>query len=185
MNLFKRFKRESSKRDEDDDIIILESRTTTNVSEYCQYIDKNTGESCKEFYAVVCMHCNCYLCYVHVEMHRFLLIIERDQLIDELNRRINEINQLTENPDKIHKLLIENLEIRNQKKVSLLQQLSLEKLVDINKTIVELKQLFQPVRTILQHNQSVSFIQIKKIRESFLKFDENKKVKKHINKINL
>ncbi|CAF4293109.1 unnamed protein product [Rotaria sp. Silwood2] len=180
MNLSKRFKKDNSNKDydDDDDIIIIESRTTSSViNEFCQHTDNITGEHCKEYYSVVCIHCNLYLCYIHVEIHRILLINERDQLINELNQRIEELNELVENPDKIKQLLIEQIEIKYKKKIPFIQQLSFEKLIDLNKIIIELKQLFLPIRIIFTQNQCVSLIQIKKIQESFLKFDENKKVK--------
>ncbi|CAF2493345.1 unnamed protein product [Rotaria sp. Silwood2] len=179
MNLSKRFKKDNSNKDydDDDDIIIIESRTTSSViNEFCQHTDNITGEHCKEYYSVVCIHCNLYLCYIHVEIHRILLINERDQLINELNQRIEELNELVENPDKIKQLLIEQIEIKYKKKIPFIQQLSFEKLIDLNKIIIELKQLFLPIRIIFTQNQCVSLIQIKKIQESFLKFDENKKL---------
>ncbi|CAF0934953.1 unnamed protein product [Rotaria sordida] len=178
MNLSKRFKKDNGNRDnDDDDIIIIESRTTSSIiNEFCQHIDKITGEHCKEYYSVICIHCNLYLCYIHVEIHRILLINERDRLINELNERIDELNQLIENPDKIKQILIEQIEIKYKKKISFIQQLSIEKLMNLNKIIIELKQLFQPIRIIFQQNQCVSLIQIKKIQECFLKFDENKKL---------
>ncbi|CAF3933582.1 unnamed protein product [Adineta steineri] len=163
--------------DDDDDIIIIEPTTTSSIiNEFCQHIDKITNESCKEYYSVVCIHCNLYLCYIHVEIHQILLLNERDQLINELNERINDINQLIENPDKIQKILFEQIEIKTKMKVSFIQQLSTEKLIDLNKIIIELKQLFEPVRTIFKQNQCVSLYQIKKIKECFVKFDENKKL---------
>ncbi|CAF0938522.1 unnamed protein product [Rotaria sordida] len=167
MNLSKRFKKDNGNRDnDDDDIIIIESRTTSSIiNEFCQHIDKITGEHCKEYYSVICIHCNLYLCYIHVEIHRILLINERDRLINELNERIDELNQLIENPDKIKQILIEQIEIKYKKKISFIQQLSIEKLMNLNKIIIELKQLFQPIRIIFQQNQCVSLIQIKKIQE--------------------
>ena len=179
MNLSKKLKRENSNRnDDDDDIIILESTTTSSIiNEFCQHIDKITGESCREYYSVVCIHCNLYLCYIHVEIHRILLLNQRDQLINELNQRIDDLNQLIKNPDKIRKMLFEQLEIKNQTKISFIQQLGIEKLVDLNKIIIELKQLFKPVRIIFEQNQCISLFQIKKIKESFIQFDENKKVR--------
>jgi hypothetical protein len=101
---------------------------------------------------------------------------ERDQLINELNERIDELNQLMENPDKIQRFLIEELEIKNQKKICFIQQINTGNFIDLNKIIIELKQLFQPIRTIFRQNSSVSLFQIKKIKESFIQFDENKKV---------
>ncbi|CAF3485485.1 unnamed protein product [Rotaria sp. Silwood1] len=177
MNLSKRFKKDKSNNDNDDDIIIIESRTTSSfINEFCQHIDTITGEHCKEYYSVVCIHCNLYLCYIHVEIHRIILINERDQLINELNERIDELNKLIENPDKLKQILIEQIEIKYQKKVSFIQQLSMEKLIDLNKIINELKQLFLPIRIIFTQHECVSLIQIKKIQECFLKFDENKKL---------
>jgi len=170
MNLSKKFKK---KNDNDDDIIIIES---TILNEFCQHIDKITGQSCREYYSVICIHCNLSLCYIHVEIHRILLINERDQLINELNERIDELNQLIENPDKIQKLFIEKFEIKNQKKISFIQQIGIEKLINLNQIIIELKQLFQPIQIIFKQNQSVSLFQIKKIKQSFIQFDENKKV---------
>ncbi|CAF3536192.1 unnamed protein product [Rotaria socialis] len=176
MNPSKRFKNENSNKDSDDDIIIIESTKAPVIHEYCQHIDNITGESCKEYYAIVCIHCNLYLCYIHVEIHRVLLINERDKLVNELNERIEEINQLIENPDRIQQLLIEQMENRKKTKVSFIHQLSLEKLINISKIINDLKQLFEPIRIVLQKTRCVSSIQIKKIQESFLKFDENKKI---------
>jgi hypothetical protein len=176
MNLSKKFKRENSNKNDGDDIIILESTTSSIINEFCQHIDKITGESCREYYSVICIHCNLYLCYIHVEIHRILLLNERDQLINELNQRIDDLNQLIESPDKIQKMLAEQLEIKTKTKVSFIQQLGMEKLVDLNKIIVELKQLFQPVQTIFKQTQCISLFQMKKIKETFLQFDENKKV---------
>jgi len=170
MNLSKKFKK---KNDNDDDIIIIES---TILNEFCQHIDKITGQSCREYYSVICIHCNLSLCYIHVEIHRILLINERDQLINELNERIDQLNQLVENPNKIQKLLIEILEIKTEKKISFIQQIGIEKLINLNEIIVELKQLFQPIQIIFKQNQSVSLFQIKKIKQTFIQFDENKKV---------
>ena len=141
MNLSKKFKKEN----DDDDIIIIDppvSSSSTILKEFCQHTDKTTGESCREYYAVICIHCNLSLCYIHVEIHRILLINERDQLVNELNERINEVNQLIEHPERIQKLLIENLERQNQKRVSFIQQIGIEKLVDLNNIVVQLKELF-------------------------------------------
>ncbi|CAF3790548.1 unnamed protein product [Rotaria magnacalcarata] len=176
MNPSKRFKNENSNKDSDDDIIIIESTKASIIHEYCQHIDNIAGESCREYYAMVCTHCNLYLCYIHVEIHRVLLINERDKLVNELNERIEEINQLIENPDRIQQLLIEQIENRKKTKVSFIHQLSLEKLINISKIINDLKQLFEPIRIVLQKTRCVSSIQIKKIQETFLKFDENKKI---------
>jgi len=176
MNLSKKFKKDN---DNDDDIIIIESPKSTILNEFCQHIDKTTGQSCTEYYSVICIHCNLSLCYIHVEIHRILLINERDQLINELNERIDQLNQLVENPDKIQKLLIETLEIKTEKKISFIQQIGIEKLINLNEIIVELKQLFQPIQIILKQNQSVSLFQIKKIKQTFIQFDENKKVNPH------
>jgi len=172
MNLSKKFKKEPN----DDDVIIIESTKSSIINEFCQHIDKMTGESCREYYSVICIHCNLYLCYIHVEIHRILLINERDQLINELNERINELNQLVENPDQIQKLLIENLERKNEKKISFIQQIGIEKLINLNQILIELKQLFQPIQIIFKQTQSVSLFQIKKIKQTFIQFDENKKV---------
>jgi hypothetical protein len=170
MNLSKKFKKDN----DDDDVIIIEPSSIIN--EFCQHIDKKSNENCREYYSVLCIHCNLYICYIHVEIHRILLINERDQLIDELNERIDELNRLGENPERIQKMLIEKLEVRNEKKVPFIQQLAIEKLFDLNKIIIELKQLFQPIRIIFSQNQCVSFRQIKKIKETFIQFDHNKKV---------
>ena len=173
MNHSKRFKRENANRTVDDDIIVIQPITS---SEFCQHIDRTTDECCKEYYSVVCIHCNLHLCYMHVEMHRILLINERDQLINELNARIDELNQLIENPKQLEKLLIEHLEVKHQMKISFLQQLSTLKLIDLNRIIMELKQIFQPIRNNINLNQCVSLFQIKNIKETLMKFDESKKV---------
>jgi hypothetical protein len=162
MNLSKKFKK-------DDDIILIDSPASSIPNEFCQDM---TGESCREYYSVICLHCHRSLCYKHVEIHRKLLIDERDQLINELNERIDELNQLIENPDRIQKIFLEKFEI----KISFIQQIGIEKLIDLKKIIDELKQLFQPIRISFQQNQSVSLVQIKKIKQSFIQFDENKKV---------
>lgn len=177
MNLSKKFKRQiTTDNNNDDDIIILESSSTSYPNEYCQHIDKITGESCREFYAVLCIHCNLSLCYIHVEIHRILLTNERDQLINELNQRIDDLNQLIDNPNQIQKFLIEEFQIKYENKFSFLQQIGIEKYVNLNEITQELKQLFQPIHHIFQNNHTVSLFQIKRIKQCFLQFDENKKV---------
>jgi hypothetical protein len=171
MNVSKKLKREN---DNDDDIIIIDSPPPTSSvipNEFCQHIDQTTGESCREYYSVVCIHCHLSLCYIHVEIHRILLLNERDQLINELNERIDELN-----PEKIQKFLIDKLERKNQKKLSFIQQIGIEKSIDLNDIIIQLKEFFQPIRIIFKQTQSVSLFQIKKIKQSFRQFDENKNV---------
>jgi hypothetical protein len=99
------------------------------------------------------------------------LLNERDQLINELNERIDELN-----PEKIQKFLIDKLERKNQKKLSFIQQIGIEKSIDLNAIIIQLKEFFQPIRIIFKQTQSVSLFQIKKIKQSFRQFDENKNV---------
>lgn len=172
MNLSKRFKREN---DNDDDIIIIDSPPTSSSSnEFCQHTDQTTGESCREYYSVICIHCHLSLCYIHVEIHRILLLNERDQLINELNERIDELNS-----EKIQKFLIDKFERKTQQKLSFIQQIGIEKLIDLDNIINQLKELFQPIRIIFKQNQSISLFQIKKIKQSFRQFDENKNVSIH------
>ena len=166
-NSSKRFK-----KDNDDDIIIIDSPTSSLIlNEFCQHTDQTTGETCREYYSVICIHCHLSLCYVHVEIHRILLLKERDQLINELNERIDDLT-----PEKIQKFLIDQFEQKTQKKLSFVQQIAIEKLIDMNNIIIQLKELFQPVRIIFKQTQSVSLFQIKKIKQAFQQFDENKNV---------
>lgn len=169
MNSSKRFKKDN---DDGDDIIIIDSPTSSLIlNEFCQHTDQTTGETCREYYSVICIHCHLSLCYVHVEIHRILLLNERDQLINELNERIDDLN-----PEKIQKFLIDQFERKTQKKLSFVQQIAMEKLIDLNNIIIQLKELFQPIRIIFKENRSVSLFQIKKIKQTFQQFDENKNV---------
>mgnify|MGYP001103807622 FL=1 len=184
MNLCKKFKKSNNHNnnidnddDDDDDIIILDSKTSSNLNEFCQHIEKTTNaQTCREFNSVVCTHCQLSLCYIHAEMHRILLVNERDQLINELNERIDELNQLIDHPEKIEQILIEKYQLKIQQKISFPQQIGLSKSFDLIQLINELKQLFQPIRNLCQQNQSVSIHLIKRIKQSFRQFDENKKL---------
>jgi hypothetical protein len=169
MNSSKKFKKDNN----DDDIIIIDSSASSLIlNEFCQHIDQITGESCREYYSVICIHCHRSLCYIHVEIHRILLLNERDQLINELNERIDELN-----PERIQKFFIEQFERKTQKKLPFIQQIAIEKFIDLNNIIIQLKEFFQPIRILFKQNQSVSLFQINKIKQTFQQFDENKNVK--------
>lgn len=175
MNLCKKFKKTNNDND-DDDIIILDSKISSNINEFCQHIEKTTNQTCREFYSVVCIHCQLSLCYIHAEVHRILLVNERDQLINELNERIDELNQLIDHPERLEKILIQKYQLKIQQNIPFTQQIGLSKSFDLNQIINELKKLFQPIRNLCRQNQSVSIFQIKRIKQSFRQFDENKKL---------
>ncbi|UJR28777.1 hypothetical protein I4U23_010003 [Adineta vaga] len=173
MNLSKRFKKDQNiEYHTDDDIILIEPTTSSIINEFCQHKDKITNDSCREYHSVVCMHCNLYLCYIHVELHRLLLVNERDQLINEINEEIYNLNEIIRNPNQIQKLVFE----QNERKLSFLQQLNLEKTLNLSQIINELKDFFQPIRNLFQQNQCISIIHINRIKESLIKYNENKKV---------
>ena len=174
MSSSKRFKR----ADDDDEIIIIDSPKSTSElpNELCQHIDPATKETCREYYSVLCLHCHLSLCYIHVEIHRLLLLNERDQLVNELNERIDRLDQLIEHPDRIQKLVIEKFERETQERISFLQQIAMERSLDLKNIIDQLKELFQPIRLLFQQTRSISFVQINKIRQSFRQFDENQNV---------
>ena len=177
MSSAKRLKKDND--NDDDEIIIIDSpRLTFEMpNEFCQHTDQTTKEICREYYSVVCLHCNRSLCYTHVEIHRLLLLNERDQLINELNERIDRLDQLFEHPDQIQKLVIDKIEQHNQQRISFLQQIAMEKSLDLKNIIVQLKELFQPIRLIFEQTHSISVLQIQKIQQSFRQFDENQNVK--------
>lgn len=184
MNLSKKCKRDENARGTiDDDVILVESATTAPViNESCQHVDQSSGDLCREYHAALCLHCRLLLCYTHVELHRLWLLNERDQLIDELNERIARLNQLTDSREMFQKILFEE----SERKLPFVQQLSLAKVVNVDEALRELKQLFDPVQNVFQRHQCVSLAQIKKIRDCFRQFDENKKVKPaHPNELRL
>ena len=182
MSASKRFRKraadDNDDDDDDDDVIIIEaSSSPVIINEHCQHTDRSTGDLCQEFFSVLCMHCNLYLCFAHVDVHQTLLIEQRDQLVDEFNERLDQLNQLLERPDRLRTAVVENYEIKWKKKLSFLQRLSLEKTVDLKPVALELKQLFQPIRTVLSEQRCVSAAQIRKIQASFEQFDQHKLVR--------
>lgn len=180
MSSAKRLKKDHN---DDDEVIIIDSppRLTSDLpNELCQHLDQITKETCREYYSVLCLHCNLSLCYTHIEIHRLLLLNERDQLINELNERIDRLDHLMEHPDRIQKLVIDKIEQQNQQKISFLQQIAMEKSLDLKNIIVQLKELFQPIRRILEQTHSISVLQIRKIQQSFLQFDENQNVNRFL-----
>ena len=178
MNESKRFRKRATDDDDDDDVIIIEtSSSPVIVNEHCQHADGSSGDLCREFFSVLCMHCNLYLCYAHVEVHQTWLIEQRDQLVNDFNQRLDQLNQLLEQPDQLRAAVVDNYEIQWKRRLSFLQRLSLEKTVDLKPVVLELKQLFRPIGMVLSQQRCVSSAQIRKVQASFEHFDQNKIVR--------
>ena len=162
MNFSKKFKREN----DDDDVVIIEPSVKRNSNEFCQEFD----QSCREFSSVVCLHCHRTLCYEHLEFHRQILLNERDELINEYNRHLENLIRWRNFPKEF-------LQENYQRTFSFVQRLALEKFIDFEKFFVALNESFEPNRKLLDEQKSVSVVQIEKLRQSFVEFEEKKRVK--------
>ena len=174
MNLSKKFKRRTT--DEDDDIIIIEPSSSESRNENCQHVDQITGEHCRDYYSVVCIHCQLHLCFIHLDLHRLLLIDERDRLTNQFNERVDHISQWREHPVQCHAHLMENYQVKFKRKLSFVQRLALEKSINLGQIIDQLQALLQPVRVLFCQQQCVSSFQLERMRECLRLYDRRRLV---------
>ena len=181
MNEFKRFKQSTNgDNDDDDDVILLDSISTNenrSSLHHCRHKELNSGVECHEYLAAICVHCNLHLCYKHLELHRFSLMMERDDLIDQINERIALVDQWKKHPEQLRNLLIDNHQLKLKKNISFLERVELEKLINLQKILNQLKFLFEPIKKLLHQQRCISPFQIKTIQEAILKYDEEKLVR--------
>ena len=181
MNLSKKFKRQTT--DQDDDIIIIESLSSDSRNEICQHVDQATGEQCQSYVSVLCMHCQLYLCFIHLEVHRILLIDERDRLSDQFNERVDHLCQWRAHPMQCQAFLMENYQVKFKRKLSFVQRLALEKSINLTRIIDELQALLQSVRILFCQQQSVSSFQLERMRESLGQYDRKRLVKERLRRV--